>query len=81
MNTNDYVWVKLTDWGWMIFDQHFTKLGLDPTRFRQSLHDDSGYQRLQLHELMHVFGPAMYVGAFDMPFDGNDVLFEKPMAP
>lgn len=77
MNTNDNVWVELTDWGWKLFDSYHENLGLDPTVYRAMIADD-GWQRFQLHELMHIFGWAMYNGAYHIPFDCNEVHLTKP---
>lgn len=77
-NTNDYVWVRLNDLGWRVFDEDHTHLGLDPAPYRKIVTTNNPeYQRFQLHELMHIFGPQMSLG-FNVPFKDNVIYFEDP---
>lgn len=89
MNMNDYCWVKLTDFGWQVHAEFYENLDLDPERYKAILLDDSTYQaehhgqapgwvRFQIYEMAHIFGPWMYNGAYYVPFDGNEILFERP---
>ena len=78
MNVNDFVWVRLNELGWKVFDDYYRAHGVDPAGVRSHLVDGpGGWQRFQLHELMHIFGPVSYNGA-SIVFDRNVVLTEQP---
>jgi len=75
-NINDYVKVKLTNYGvGLLMERHeklkkvFPRLG----EFKIELEDD-GYYKIQLHNLMNDFGDSIYMGATDLPFETNIIL-------
>lgn len=66
LNINDTVKVKLTPIGWEIYRKHYTPFcteGYIPPK-----QDSRGYVEFQLWDLMHVFGPNMYLGC-KVPFE------------
>ncbi len=77
MNINDYVWVRLNEHGWAVFDGYHERLGLDPAHYRAHVETSGDWQRFQLWELMHIFGEQSRNGLGAM-FDRNEVLTEAP---
>ena len=63
VNLNDYIKVKLTDYGLKIYQESFTRLGLQLPRINC---DEEGYVRFQIHTFMHDFGKVLFCGG-EMP--------------
>lgn len=71
INTNEVVWVRLSETGvaqHRKWGESLSIEGIEPTPKVGEL------LRLQLHELMHIFGPVLILGN-DVPFEGNRVYF------
>jgi len=64
INTNDDVWIKLTEKGDRILAAHE---GL----YRFDREGDDGFIKFHLHEVMNIFGKKMFCGA--------DLVFETTM--
>ena len=62
-NLNNYIKVKLTDFGRMIYRNSFVKLGLPEPKIRV---DEEGYTRFQMHDFINVFGEYIRMGC-DLP--------------
>ncbi len=75
VNINTQVRIKLLPRGIEQHRRHFYALGLDPATYRTPP-DADGYERYSLWEIMHVFGPACYMGP-EPPFE-TTMLFELP---
>jgi len=83
-NTNNDVWVRLNDHGQELYlEYHHIPPGTPgvgsvdaKARLEAARDEDSGCIRLQLHELMAIFGPHM--GSFRSPFVDNEILFRRP---
>ena len=73
-NINDEVWVEINERGWEAFDKFHRKLGLDPDDYRSIMKPDyRGRYKMQMHQVMQIFGEAMFMGPF--PPIGMEVEF------
>lgn len=76
-NLNNYVWVKVTDFGWETYDAHW----LPFAKYLKGRHarDKSvnGWNKFPLWDLMGTFGSAHSLGIRPC-FEGNDIYFEEP---
>lgn len=89
MNINDDVRVKLTDDGWRMLEEHFQEgerilpLGADHVQRMIEMYrrrtDADGWTTFQLWDLMHIFGPELYMGNMKIPFDRNEI--QIPVVP
>jgi len=84
VNTNDYVWVRLTEPGLATLDAYYKEvqkqigeLVKDMTYEPAKFPVEDGFHRIQMWILMHVFGPAMYNGNL-APFEENVIHLTKP---
>jgi hypothetical protein len=77
VNLNDDVWVKLTEFGWEVYDDHHKGVPIETDKLRALL-GDGEWQRFQLWELMSIYGSRMYNGAPRLPFEGNRLSFVDP---
>jgi hypothetical protein len=73
-NINDFVKVRLTDYGRDILRQK-----LDSRHSFEQV-DAQGYTRFKLWELMNIFGLHIYNGAMRQCFDANIVLLDSPQS-
>lgn len=80
---NDFVKVKLTDHGKDIFYHQFDDLNMfikvqggKPIEPRMPEVDADGYTRIQLWELMKIFGPHIGMG-LPSPFENNVIVIEE----
>jgi hypothetical protein len=79
MNTNDPVWVELTDYGKEVLRQHWAGvITINKPNYESLYHITNGWYRFSLWELMHIYGPHLYNGARFMPFEKNEVQFTDP---
>jgi len=71
INVNDNVWVKLTPAGEALWAEYWkaTEPADVPKSIRKSQTEADGWIRFQLHELMQIFGKAMYNGNMHLPFE------------
>lgn len=68
INVNDEVLLRVTESGWRTYDEYW-KPYLPPGMLRHRPPVDAeGRTRLQLHEVMLVFGHRMHMGNMDLPF-------------
>lgn len=69
-NVNDYVYVKLTDYGREVHRKNHEKLFLNNSavNYVPPKEDDEGWSKWQLWHLMQEFGPHMTVG-MKIPFE------------
>lgn len=76
-NINDYVKVKLTDYGKMLLEkQHFElyeSLGVSPIPYTPPKKDENGYVKFQLWVLMSNFGSALMMSG-DTPFETEIII-------
>lgn len=72
-NVNNHVWVKVTDFGWRIYDAHWANY----VQFHARPETINGWNKFQLWELMNTFGIAHTLGARPS-FEGGCIYFEKP---
>ncbi|WP_306150718.1 hypothetical protein [Roseovarius sp. MMSF_3281] len=70
-NINDYVWVKLTKTGHKIHRKYWEPYSNG--NYQPAKVSIDGWSRFQLHELMHIFGPEMRMGA-NLPFASEIIL-------
>lgn len=56
VNLNDYIKVRLTDYGKKIREAGYYKYGLQPPPLEL---DKDGYATFQLHVFFHQFGPSL----------------------
>lgn len=63
-NVNNYVWVKLTELGKVLYDAHYMNLGMTPPEL---INNEEGYTRFQMWEVMHFFGQHCFNGS-QVPF-------------
>ena len=66
-NLNNYIKVKLTEYGRKIYRSSFVTLGLPEPRINI---DEDGYTRFQIHDFVHVFGKYVCIGN-DLPCEPN----------
>lgn len=66
-NLNDYIKVKLTEYGRMIYRESFVSFGLQEPKINV---DEDGYTRLQIWDFMYTFGDKMRMG-FELPCETN----------
>lgn len=81
ININHYVLVKLTDLGRNdMRRQHDDLMAHLRPRYQRPFvlkkEDENGYSKWQLHDLMHAFGPLIYLGG-DVPFETEIILITK----
>lgn len=60
INLNDYVYVRLTDYGRSVEQGQYARWHLDPEKHLRPA--ESGWNRYQLHEFMNLFAAEMYAG-------------------
>jgi hypothetical protein len=79
ININDYVEVQLTAAGIQMLTESYAVairlLGISMENVIQKKTVD-GWTRFQIHELMHVFGPACFNGSNRLPFVDNLIKFD-----
>lgn len=66
-NLNDYIKVKLTEFGRKIYRSSFVSLGLPEPRINV---DEDGYTRFQIHDFISVFGEHIHIGC-ELPCETN----------
>ena len=77
VNINRYVWVRLTDKGRILLDEHDRRL-LEVIKSLKKLperREKDGWTQFQLWELMEIFGPYMGHGV-EQPFEAHIELDE-----
>ena len=62
-NLNDYIKVKLTEYGRKIYRSSFVCLGLPEPNINV---DEEGYTRFQMHDFINTFGEYIHIGC-EMP--------------
>jgi hypothetical protein len=74
INVNGNVRVKLTPSGEALWAEHWKRTNPKgvPDAIRRSQVEACGWTRFQLHELMLVFGKAMWNGNMELPFEMNE---------
>lgn len=78
VNLNDCAFVRLTKAGVQQFEEHWQPYPIDIEAAKRSHLQANGEWRFQLHELMLIFGPALYLGSNRLPFETTDIRFEGP---
>lgn len=73
-NLNDYIKVKLTEYGRKIYRSSFVSLGLPEPRINV---DKDGYTRFQIYDFINVFGEHMHMGC-ELPCETNIQIQIKP---
>ena len=71
-NINDYVKVKLTDYGREIHKEKYVNLFQSVSytyKYTPSIEDSEGYSIWQLWDLMNIFGPYLSMGMTKLPFE------------
>jgi MFS superfamily sulfate permease-like transporter len=80
-NTNDQVWVQLTEYGRKIYSDHIERT-LKGTSLKPEDHqvkiDDYGYAKFTIWQLMNIFGECMFMSNNHVPFEGNEFYYKKP---
>jgi hypothetical protein len=66
-NLNDYIKIKLTEEGSIIYKKHYAKYNCEAPKLDI---DDEGYVRFQIHEFMNIFGERLFMGA-TLPCETN----------
>lgn len=65
-NINDNIWVKLTDEGRAIHKQHYEEIIASFPRmnltYEPPKEDENGWSCFQAWDLIHIFGPHIYIG-------------------
>ena len=77
-NLNDYIKVKLTEYGRMIYRESFVRLGLQEPKINV---DEEGYTRFQIWVFMETFGDKMRM-ACELPCETNieiQIKVEEPV--
>ena len=77
-NLNDYIKVKLTEYGRMIYRESFVRLGLQEPKINV---DEDGYTRFQIWVFMQTFGDKMRM-ACELPCETNveiQIKVEEPV--
>ena len=59
-NLNDYISVRLNDFGIGVYKSHYAKYGLDAPQLKIS---NEGYVEFQLWDFINIFGDAMRFGS------------------
>lgn len=80
VNMNDKVLVKLTPFGHEVLNAFYEDTWIiRKERYEaiKSMHhpDDQGNMTFQLWELFQIFGPVLYMGIKDIPFENNAITF------
>lgn len=71
-NINDFCVVRLTPEGREILEKHQQAQGLPAVKSRES----SDGTRIQLNQLMNIFGDVMFVGSRMQPFESTELVLE-----
>lgn len=73
-NINDHVKVKLTDFGKDVFyhqyDEFNKRFGKEIITPEYPKVDADGFTEIQFWHLMNIFGPCVYNGMREVPFEG-----------
>lgn len=80
INLNEYVQVKLTEYGKRVhFDYWYDKPIHIRSKFpyRQPIINEQGYSKFQLWDLMSIFGPVLHLGNPNVPFEGNEIVYDN----
>lgn len=80
VNVNDYVWVKLTEYGKYKLSEHSRVVnkfyGVEVLN-ENPWETENGYEKVQLWEFMNVLGSCFSMGLLS-PIAGNMIYFENP---
>jgi len=76
-NINDKATVRLTEAGKRILRDHHAGLPADLREYFRPRWETDEPVEFPIWDLMHVFGPALYMGAPEMPFVRNEVEMEN----
>lgn len=68
-NVNNYVLIKLTDFGRKAYQKYYREQGLLHF-FKEREEDEEGWSKWQMHELFDIFGKYFYIGQ-EIPFELN----------
>jgi hypothetical protein len=69
ININEWVKVKLTDYGWEVLWERGHNIYVKT--------DAEGYSKFQLWDLMNIFGHTLYLGNPKAPFEAGEIIFYK----
>ena len=58
-NLNDYVKVRLNDYGMCVYKSFYAKYGLDAPQLKM---DEEGYVEFQVWDFINIFGDSMHMG-------------------
>lgn len=73
-NINNYVKVKITDYGReKLREHHYKILGSFSLGYTEPKTDENGYTRFQMHDLFHRLGECLINGG-EMPFEPNIII-------
>lgn len=80
INMNDKCLVKLTPFGYAALNAFYEDTWINPKERSEaikSMHhpDKRGNMSFQLWELFQIFGPVLYMGIKDVPFENNAITF------
>ncbi|HTH92906.1 MAG TPA: hypothetical protein VL576_00275 [Candidatus Paceibacterota bacterium] len=82
-NINDPIWVKLTEDGKRIHNEHYanilknSKVQIDLKNYEPKI-DRKGLTRYTLWEWASIFGPSLHHGMMVQPFTDNIVYYDEP---
>lgn len=77
INMNEYVYVKLTDFGKSIIAKEDNDIETN-THTKPNIRKQNELgTRFQLYELFSSFGKYMYNGSASVPFENNVIIFDK----
>lgn len=77
LNLNYEVCVKLTPFGKNILFDYYLKLGVTERVVRKRYNMKNNTIQIQMWELAHIFGPQLYNGATDHPFESSFIFIPE----
>ena len=71
-NINDTVMFRITDHGRLVYQQHYSNLGMLAPELRP---DGAGLVGMQLWEMANIFGSDFYMGNTEQSIENNRIYF------
>lgn len=78
MNINDDVWVRLTPDGEKRLEEVWRGFARMESLRRNQF--KNGWWKFQMWDLMHTFGPMIFMGCGALPFEKNEIRLSDPHA-
>lgn len=76
INLNDIVLIRVNTSGWIVFNEYYKNLGLNPNDYKRIYEQPDGKLEMTLWQVMKIFGNAVGSG-FEPPIELKLEVFER----